>query len=210
MQLFMPLYEGPCKAFFQQVRSDFRFPHQKDGLPRHVTTFIRQVLSALHFMHTGDSHLVHHDVKPENILFNFVDGSVRFYLSDFGLANSIENKSGKGGTKPYRAPETFARGKSDPKSDIYAFGITLLEYLGYMRVSFLVKNDSSWRKLMANNRQLRPLSTTKYANLNEQNVLIRDLHTRLPAHLAALVDLDPENRPTAENCLEMLTEALNF
>jgi serine/threonine protein kinase len=66
--------------------------------------------------------IIHHDIKPLNIMFS-ADGIVK--ISDFGVANSI------GGTRAFMAPEIllYETGPDDPRSDIYALGVTLIELL---------------------------------------------------------------------------------
>jgi serine/threonine protein kinase len=66
--------------------------------------------------------IVHHDIKPDNILFA-KDGSIK--VGDFGGANRLVS------TPPYVSPEKY-RGEAnikDPRVDIYALGITLLDLL---------------------------------------------------------------------------------
>ena len=67
--------------------------------------------------------IIHHDIKPDNILFS-VNGTIK--ISDFGIANT------GGGTRAYMSPEALnwdSRAKSDPRVDIYAIGVTLMELL---------------------------------------------------------------------------------
>lgn len=67
--------------------------------------------------------IVHHDIKPENILFS-QDGAIK--IGDFGVANR------HAGTQRYMAPEMLLQepvAKTDPRIDVYALGITLLEMM---------------------------------------------------------------------------------
>lgn len=67
--------------------------------------------------------IVHHDIKPSNILFT-ADGQVK--VGDFGVANRL------GGTALYLPPEMLLgelRTPEDPRVDVYALGLTLLEAL---------------------------------------------------------------------------------
>ena len=75
----------------------------------------------LAFVH--GKHIVHHDIKPQNILFAG-DGTIK--LGDFGVANRNI------GTRLYMPPEMLlgeAVSRTDPRVDVYALGLTLLESL---------------------------------------------------------------------------------
>ncbi|KAE9587995.1 hypothetical protein Lal_00003304 [Lupinus albus] len=100
-----------------------------------LTWFLRlriavDVARALEYLHEhSNPPVVHRDLKSSNVL---LDSNFNAKLSDFGLAiaSGMQHKNMKmSGTLGYVAPEYISHGKLTDKSDVYAFGVVLLELL---------------------------------------------------------------------------------
>jgi tetratricopeptide (TPR) repeat protein/TolB-like protein/predicted Ser/Thr protein kinase len=93
-----------------------------------ATRMARQLFSALEAAH-GEG-VVHRDLKPQNIL---VDRNENIYVSDFGLAKSLESDLGMTrtgqflGTPRYMSPEQAEAKPVDHRTDLYACGLILCE-----------------------------------------------------------------------------------
>ncbi|XP_073293621.1 probable serine/threonine-protein kinase PIX13 [Primulina huaijiensis] len=90
----------------------------------------------LAFLHTSDKKVIYRDFKASNIL---LDGGYNAKISDFGLAK-LGPSGGDShvttrimGTRGYAAPEYVATGHLYVKSDVYGFGVVLLEMLTGLR-----------------------------------------------------------------------------
>ncbi|PIN19296.1 Serine/threonine protein kinase [Handroanthus impetiginosus] len=91
------------------------------------------IAEAIEYLHNGTERcVVHRDIKPSNIL---ISSKKTPKLCDFGLATWTPAPSVPflcktvKGTFGYLAPEYFQHGKVSDKTDIYAFGVVLLELL---------------------------------------------------------------------------------
>ncbi|KAM7481203.1 hypothetical protein LguiB_005786 [Lonicera macranthoides] len=94
------------------------------------------IARGIEYLHQGcDQRIVHFDIKPHNIL---LDQNMNPKISDFGHAklcskeHSAVSMTAARGTMGYIAPEVLSRsvGKVSCRSDVYSFGMLLLEMVG--------------------------------------------------------------------------------
>ncbi len=94
-----------------------------------ILDLARQLTGALDAAHAEG--IIHRDLKPQNIL---IDCEGHAYVSDFGLAKSLESASAMMthtgdilGTPRYMSPEQVRGEPADHRSDLYALGLMFYE-----------------------------------------------------------------------------------
>ena len=86
-----------------------------------------QILRGLSYLHSRDPPIIHKDLKCSNLYIDGVISSLR--IGDLVLASHVNKDSIISGTLEYMAPETLDSNVYNEKTDMYAFGMCLLELL---------------------------------------------------------------------------------
>jgi serine/threonine protein kinase len=125
-----------------------------DGRPPHLRGSASDGLEYLH--EQCDPKIIHRDVKAANIL---LDGDFEAVVGDFGLAKLVDVRRTNvttqiRGTMGHIAPEYLSTGKSSEKTDVFSYGIMLLELVtGQRAIDFSRLEDQDDVLLLDHVRQ---------------------------------------------------------
>ncbi|XP_045084214.1 L-type lectin-domain containing receptor kinase IX.1 isoform X2 [Aegilops tauschii subsp. strangulata] len=103
------------------------------------------ISSALLYLHQEwEQCVLHRDIKPSNIM---LDTCFSAKLGDFGLARLVDHSHGShttelAGTMGYMDPDCMVTGRATAESDMYSFGVVLLEIACGRRPVVVLPDDS--------------------------------------------------------------------
>jgi serine/threonine protein kinase len=165
------------------------------------------IARGLEYLHRGcNTRIVHFDIKPHNIL---LDQDFCPKISDFGLAKLCLNKEsaisigGARGTIGYIAPEVYSKqfGAVSSKSDVYSYGMMVLEMVGARDKNISANSESS--------SQYFPQWI--YENLDEYCVSASEINGEITETVRKMIvvglwciQLSATDRPTMTRVVEML------
>ncbi|KAF3953369.1 hypothetical protein CMV_021183 [Castanea mollissima] len=162
----------------------------------------------LAFLHSSEKKVIYRDFKTMNIL---LDGNYNAKISNFGLA--ILGPSGADshvtmrvvGTYGYAAPEYIAKGHLYVKSDVYGFGVVLLEMLTGMQVVDAIRpcgeqNLVEWLKpSLSNIRKLKSIMDIRMEGQYSIEAALLAVQLTLKC-----LESEPKNRPAMKEVVETL------
>lgn len=107
-------------------------------MPEDAAEVMAQILDGL--VHAHERGVVHRDIKPANIMLSKIDEKIHVKIVDFGIGALIKEARDFDyktitltnetlGTPSYSAPEQLRGEPATPKTDIYVWGLVLLECL---------------------------------------------------------------------------------
>jgi serine/threonine protein kinase len=127
---FMPKGSLDKYLFNQSSELELQYSKVLDWKTRN--SVIRDVAQALDYLHDGcERRVLHRDIKASNIMLD-LDYTAK--LGDFGLVRTVQKRNEThhstkeiAGTPGYMAPESFLTGRATVETDVYAFGVLVLE-----------------------------------------------------------------------------------
>ena len=149
-----------------------------------------EIAAALEYAHARG--IVHLDLKPENIIL----GPEGAKVLDFGMASrrGESSPSSPGGTLAYMSPEQLARRTTSARTDIWAFGVLLLECLTGAHPS----SDLGLRKYVQKNLASDPIDVSAIHRPDLRHLVERCLQIDPKARFADGGD----STPRCERCPE--------
>ncbi|CAH8364012.1 unnamed protein product [Eruca vesicaria subsp. sativa] len=167
-----------------------------------------EAAQGLAFLHNSEKSVIYRDFKASNIL---LDSNFHAKLSDFGLAkngpiNGFSHVTTRVmGTQGYAAPEYMATGHLYVRSDVYGFGVVLLELLTGLRAldptrPSAQQNLVEWAKpALTQKKKIQKMMDPRL----EHKYPIMAV-TRTAALILRCLEADPKNRPPMDDVLREL------
>jgi len=175
-----------------------------------IYSFSKDMTSGLAYLHS--SHYIHRDLKPSNILLHNDGYDLRCLLGDFGEVQPedvVRHSFGATGTISYCAPELlkqdeFGRyGNHTTKSDIFSLGM-IIYFMCYGTLPYAAANNE-----MENIDVVREeiLSWPGLQDGAAEEYARPELPRQLIALLKVLLAIDPKDRPSAKEALDVFVKA---
>lgn len=169
---------------------------------------IREIAGGMLYLHEDSQlRIIHGDLKASNIL---LDGDMNVYISDFGIVRILGMDKNQGnaseidGTFGHMTSEYAMHGQWSAKSDVFSFGVLVLEIITGKKNIVLYQSDAPMdllsyaRKLWSDEAPLDLMDATEIGPYSKDEVT-RCIHVAL-----LCVQDDPDARPSMSIVVPML------
>ncbi|XP_058774139.1 cysteine-rich receptor-like protein kinase 10, partial [Vicia villosa] len=170
---------------------------------------IEGIAHGIHYLHNHSRlKIIHRDLKPSNLL---LDDNMNPKISDFGMARMVALDQDRGstnrivGTYGYMSQEYAMYGQYSEKSDVFSFGVIILEIISSKRNARSLLSDSdddllghAWKQWM-NQTPLELVDQDIKESCNHSEV-VRCIQIGL-----LCVQEKPDDRPTMATVVSYLT-----
>lgn len=158
---------------------------------------VRQICTAIAFLHGHPKKLIHRDIKPENIMLTF-DKVIK--VCDLGLAKmntqhsqlvTTQGKRNCAGTPLYMAPEVYIyKTEATTKSDVWSLACTIVEFYNFRCIWNFIPPHDTLEKCLRNER---------VPEIGEVPSFMKDILIKCFNYCAC-------DRPTAKDLLDILQD----
>ncbi|EFC39768.1 predicted protein [Naegleria gruberi] len=158
-----------------------------------IRKIMKQVLSALDYVHSELS-IIHRDIKPSNIFIRNLSGNdIEVVLADFGLAKKHQEMKGHSyaGTPLFMSPEIALGSCYSFNTDIFSLGVSIYQ--------IMTKDETiSIGNLLMGNQSANAVSI-----LTKQMEAEQQYSNELMEIVIKMLDRNQETRPSARQILQM-------
>ncbi|GIL72383.1 hypothetical protein Vretifemale_2750 [Volvox reticuliferus] len=201
---------------FQRYDTNLHREFSHPDKARRLTPAVRfsiayQIAEGLQFLHNDSRRIIHHDLKPDNVLLT---AKFDVKLCDFGLSQALRSGQQLDGSHAmgnpyYNAPEVICGHPYDLKADVYSWGVILYQLATWKDRDLYC--DGEHLTVVYAQRLYRLLANTSSAS-SIQPTAPTSMTDRLPCHVppevaelirSCLAD-EPCKRPTIREALKRL------
>ncbi|GLU22347.1 hypothetical protein SLE2022_384280 [Rubroshorea leprosula] len=209
-------YEGTYMGLIYEYMAKGNLAEHLSESSNHILSWEQRVqimldaASGLEYLHNGcKPPIIHRDVKSQNILLN---ENFQAKMADFGVSKTFTTEGGShvstvvAGTPGYLDPEYYRTNWLSEKSDIYSFGVLLLEVITSRPVIAKTTDKthiSQWVNFMLSKGDIKRIVDPRLKEDFDVNSAWKAVEVAI-----ACVSPTPTGRPTMKDVVGELYECL--
>lgn len=195
-------FEDQCFLVMQYMADGSLDDQIKNNSSLKITQVLKWMLDIAGALQVAlQSGVVHHDVKPANILLD-AEGNVK--ITDFGLSYALNDVKSQSllselatfGSPDYVSPEKLSFGFEDSKGDIFSLGVTFYE---------LLTGKKPFEKAIDDEEDILEVRASVPVAMPHE--LRPEISLKLSRFVMSMLEEDPIKRPEYD---EIISELKNF